>query len=290
MKRRTDLALEQLRSLGGQSSVSGVKITEQIYGLATLSLVEIENEEASHQLGKPCGRYYTVDGRPFAQSVDDNLDQIKAAARALQTLLPKSGLVGVVGLGNRLITPDALGPLVADQVIATRHLEPHERTITRLRPTMAIAPGVLPQTGLEAGELASWLTSSLRPSAVIAVDALAAGDSDRLGRTIQISDVGIVPGSGVQGNHKALCKQSLGVPVIAVGVPTVVDADRFVSEYLHRVGVEQSVIDAREKLPLMVTPHQIDLIIRRSSYSLAFAINLALQPSLSSTEIQALMS
>jgi len=285
----TDLALERTRRLG-QRPPAGVSAREERCGRASVTLVTVENDEGARALEKPPGHYYTVEGRPFDRSVDDSDDQVRAAAQVLGRLLPPRGLVLVVGLGNRRVTPDALGPLTADRVIATRHLGDELRAAGRMRPTAVLAPGVLPQTGLEAAELAHWAARRLKPAAVVAVDALAAAEPCRLGRTIQISDTGIAPGSGVRGRRCALDSAGLGVPVVSMGVPTVIEADTFVSEYLRLVGVQEEMIAARQKQPLMVTPHDVDLVLARSARCLALALNLALQPQLSPEEIRVLMS
>lgn len=287
MTLRTDLAAEQAGRFG-EKLPTGVRVLREKRGMAELQTVIIETQQAAERMGKPIGYYYTVEGRNFNHSVDDSEHQIKAAAEVLGRLLPPQGLVLVVGLGNRMVTPDALGPLAADRVLATRHMEETLRAAARLRETAVLAPGVLPQTGLEAGEQVAWAVKETGPAAVVAVDALAAAESERLGRTIQISNVGIVPGSGVQGNHLPLTRQTLGTPVISMGVPMVIDASTFVAEYLRQVGVEEEVIAGRNTRPLMVTPHDVDLVVRKSARCVALALNMALQPELTPQEIRAL--
>ena len=152
-------------------------------------------------MNKPCGNYITVQTPPLWNSLLDPQQEIDAVADCIRHFLPKNGVVLIVGLGNRSITPDALGPMVAERIIATRHLGAslaEQLGLSSLRKTAAIAPGVMGQTGIETGEIVRSVVSFLKPSAVIAVDALAAQDYKRLGKTIQISDSGISPGSGVQ--------------------------------------------------------------------------------------------
>ena len=288
---RTDLALEQTQYLG-RNLPPGVKVEERMEEDVKIEIVTIETPDAAQKMGKPIGRYITVDGKPFEATVEDDEEQVKAAAACLRELLPEEGLMLVVGLGNEHITPDALGPRVVDHIITTRHIEKSVAKAVGLegiRPVAAIAPGVLAQTGIEAAEIAKWVAKQTKPAVVVAVDALAASDSERLGRTIQISDVGIVPGSGVQGSRKALSKETLGVPVVSLGVPTVVDASVFVYNYLEKKGTAQPQQN-EPSAPLMVTPHQIDLIIQRSAKIIALAVNIAAQPTLSPEDVRYLMS
>ncbi len=289
---RTDLALEQTQHLGSDLP-PGVTLNRETQEDVEIYTVEIQTADAARRMGKPIGRYITVDGKPFESTVEDDEAQVKAAAEALRGLLPEKGLVLVVGLGNEHITPDALGPRVVDHIITTRHIEQSVAQAVGLegmRPVAAIAPGVLAQTGIEAAEIARWLSDQTGPVAVIAIDALAASETDRLGRTIQISDAGIVPGSGVQGSRKALSRETLGVPVISLGVPTVVDASVFVQRYLEEQGARPGGQPDGQQKPLMVTPHQIDLIIERSAKIIALAINIAAQPTLSPQDVRYLMS
>lgn len=287
MRGRTDLAAEQAAQLQGKLP-QGLEVKKGAFGLADVQRVWIKNDKAARLLGKPIGSYYTIEGRKFTQSVDDSRDQTMAAAAVLKKLLPAKGAVLVVGLGNRHITPDSLGPRVADRIIATRHMQESLRRKSGLRTTAVLATGVLPQTGLEVAEQTQWAVREMAPSAVVAVDALAAAAAERLGRTIQISDAGITPGSGVKGDHLPLCRDTLGVPVVAVGVPMVMDADTFVDDYLRKVGVKEDTIAERKRSPLMVAAHDVDAAVSRSVHCLAMAINLALQPNLSREEISAL--
>ena len=287
MRGRTDLAAEQAGRLG-ERLPRGIKVEEEQWGLVTVLRVRVTDQPAAELLGKPVGSYYTIEGRSLEQGVDDNPDRTAAAARVLKGLLPQQGTVLVVGLGNREMTPDALGPMVADRVLATRHLEENLRAASRLRETAVLAPGVLPQTGLEVAEQVGWAVREMKPAAVVVVDALAAAEPGRLGRTIQIADSGITPGSGVMGNHLPLDRERLGVPVISVGIPMVIDAETFVDDYLRQVGVEEEVIESRKNRPMLVAPHDADLVVRRGAGCIALALNMALQPGLSEAEIRVL--
>ena len=196
----------------------------------------------------------------------------------------------VVGLGNAQITPDALGPLTVRQILATRHIPAQlaEQTgLSGLRPVAAIAPGVLGQTGIETGEIILSIVRDLSPAAVVAVDALAAGSPERLGCTIQLSDSGISPGSGVLNARKELSRQSLGVPVLSLGIPTVVDGGTLVCGLL---GCEDESRVPEEARAMMVTPRDVDALIERGAKHLSLALNAALQPQLSLEEISYLVS
>ncbi|HIV20238.1 MAG TPA: GPR endopeptidase [Candidatus Merdivicinus intestinigallinarum] len=272
MNPRTDLALERVLSAGTMPPGASCR-EETLYGIPCTS-VEIKGEEAAASLGKPEGVYYTLHCPPFSQAAPDLPSQAEAAAALIARLLPKEGAVLTVGLGNAAITPDALGPEVSRLLLATRHIPPEAMppSFPKLRPSAVIAPGVLGQTGIESAEIIAALVKEIRPSAVIAVDALAAGELSRLGTTLQICDSGISPGSGVRNRRKELSRRTLGVPVIAVGIPTVADCAR------------------EDGPPMMVTPREIDTIILNAAKVIAFAIDRALQPSLSFEDLTALSS
>ena len=269
---RTDLAVERLELSGG-GLPKGARRSEEILNGIPLTEVRIEGEEAARLLDKPQGCYFTVECGPFRKTPADFEAEVLAAAEAVSRLLPE-GPVLVAGLGNESITPDALGPEVVNLMLATRHLPPGTAAalgLGALRPVSVIAPGVLGQTGTETCEILAALVREISPAAVIAVDALAAGDPARLGVTIQVCDTGISPGSGVANRRKELSPQTLGVPVIAVGVPTVTDFSAGGGE------------------PMMVTPREIDLIIENAAKTVAFALNKALQPELRLEDILALV-
>ncbi len=263
MQNRTDLAVElaEAANLAGREyQKSGV----------TLTAVTLDATAAA-RLGKPAGDYITATLPPH----DDDATLEKAArvlGEELRRLLPSRGTVLAVGLGNRAITPDALGPRTAEQLLATRHIPrelAHRVGLTDLRPCAVVTPGVLGNTGIEAEELVAGVCRAVEPSAVIAVDALAARSLARLGCTVQLCDTGIAPGSGVGNNRRALCRETLGVPVIGIGVPTVVDM----------AAVAEGVP------PMLVTPRDIDLVIDRASRLVAMAIHAALHPRYSPLEL-----
>ena len=287
MRGRTDLAAEQTGRLGDRLP-QGIEVKEERRGSITVHWVGVRSRRAAEAIGKPMGNYYTIEGCGLTPGVDDQADRTAAAAKVLEELLPHQGTILVVGLGNRQMTPDALGPMVADRILATRHLEESLRAAGGLRQTAVLAPGVLPQTGLEVAEQVGWAVKEMQPAAVVVVDALAAADPRRLGRTLQIADSGITPGSGVMGNHLPLEKERLGVPVFSVGIPMVIESETFVDDYLRKVGVAPDVIESRKICPMLVAPHDVDLVVRRGAACIAQALNMALHPGLTPEEITTL--
>lgn len=277
---RTDLALESSENFNGE----GIRKTERGEVFRITEIV-IDDDKSGEGIGKKKGRYITLEGRSFGMFSTDFRDMCVEFARELSGLIP-NGNVLVAGLGNSDITPDALGPLTASKILATRHLKKEldmeAEFFSNMRPVGVIAGGVMGQTGIETAELISAVMKKVEPVCIVAVDALACSDVNRLGRTIQISDTGISPGSGVQNKRQELSHDTLGVPVIAIGIPTVVDMHTIVSNY---TGSRLS-----DKLPnMMVTPRDVDRLITRSASVLAAGINMALQPNLDFDEIEDLM-
>lgn len=226
---RTDLALESVQAAcsGAEAgTISGVRSRERTREGYAVTDIRVEDEDGAQALGKPVGRYVTVDLGPYFRREADYFDRgVRCLAGELAALLPE-GPVLAAGLGNRAMTCDAVGPTSIDNLLVTRHMiRAMPRQFADFRPVAAVCPGVLARTGLEALELVRGAVERVRPAAVIAVDALAARDSARLCATVQLSDTGLVPGSGVGNRRSALDRGTLGVPVIAVGIPTVVDAD-----------------------------------------------------------------
>ena len=207
-------------------------------------------------------------------------------------MAPRAGTVLVMGLGNRAVTPDLIGPLAAEHVLVTRYLVEHlAEHFGHLRAVAAVSPGGLASTGIESAAVAAALVRQLKPSCVVAIDALASRAIDRLCRTVQLSDTGIAPGSGV-GNHRAaLNQETLGVPVFAIGVPTVVDSATLAADILEESGVEK-VDEERlrgEHDAFMVTTRDIDQQVRDLSKVVGYGINWALQD-LEIEEMNALLS
>lgn len=253
MNFRTDLALEVRENLEG-SRIDGVECTSFESAGAEITRLRVTDRRGEEILGKPRGEYITVQSQSFARSSRISDELIDAVAQELSRLLPSEGTVLAAGLG-------------------------------RLRPVAAIAPGVLGQTGVETGELLLGAVNVIKPCAVIVVDALAARKLGRLGSTVQISDSGIIPGSGVGNSRAEISRKTLGVPVISVGVPTVVDAHT-----LARDVSGNNTNEPAEDAKMMVTPKEIDLLIERCSGLLSLAVNRALQPELSIKDLIELTS
>ena len=267
-KVRTDLAAEWVEK--EPPFPDGVTKEEKTLWGVLREEVVISTEKAAQFLNKPMGRYSVLHVSPLGKPSKHLSSEIKAVAETLAPLLPKGSCLAV-GLGNDRITPDALGPKTAKRILVTRHLKREETGIFHnFREVVALSPGVLGETGLEASETAAAVTNLLSPEAVVVIDALAARERDHLGCTIQIGNSGIYPGSGVANHRKGLTKETLGVPVIAVGVPTV-------------AGLRD------EKDEMMVTPREIDTIIENASKIIAAGINVAFQPSLSVDDVLSLM-
>lgn len=307
---RTDLALEQRERFESDNvEVQGVTLEEDYNEELEIKMtkVAIRTEKGAKIMGKPVGTYVTLEAPNMAVPDEDYHREIsKELAKIMRQLMKekkKEYNVLVVGLGNRQVTPDALGPYVADNLVITRHIikEYGKYAVGEEQAHMvsAIVPGVMGQTGMETLEIIKGIVDETKPDFVIAIDALAARNTKRLNRTIQIADTGIHPGSGV-GNHRSgLTIETLGIPVIGIGVPTVVDAATIVndtmenllaaletSDMLKGVGVVLQGYNATEKYELIkelisphlngmyVTPKDIDDTIKRLSYTISEALNM----------------
>lgn len=287
---RTDLAVEAAAQFQNRLP-DGLTVEEQTRaGNIRLTRVTVSAEAASQAIGRAQGKYITIEIPPVSGSVDPADDVTHLLAAELTGLLPRSGAVLVVGLGNDRITPDALGPLAVRGIFATRHIpdEVAQQTgLTSLRPVAAIAPGVLGQTGMETGEIIRSIVRDLAPAAVVVIDALASRSLERLGCTIQLADCGISPGSGVLNSRQELSRETLGVPVVSVGIPTVVDGATLACDLLGRENDDSVDPQART---MMVTPRDIDAIVDRGAKYISLAVNAALQPNLSLEDITYLVS
>ena len=291
---RTDLAVEAIENHKTAAALPHVRQSDRTLEGFAVHEVRILSEDAAREIGKPQGRYLTLELDALIRREEDAFPR---ACKALSTLLrellphPNDGPVLIAGLGNRMITPDAIGPQTADHVIATRHLIAQSPAIfADWRPVSALAPGVLGQTGVETGEVICGVLDRVRPAAVIAVDALAAGRLSRLLRTVQLADTGITPGAGVGNARAALNKETLGVPVIAVGVPTVVDGATLAHEISSQLG--QPACEALDDLsqPVMITTRDIDREVADISRMIGYAVNMALHPHLSVADIDLYLS
>ncbi len=291
---RTDLAVEAIENHKTAAALPHVRQSDRTLEGFSVHEVRILSADAAREIGKPQGRYLTLELDALIRREEDAFPR---ACKALSTLLrellphPNDGPVLIAGLGNRMITPDAIGPQTADHVIATRHLVAQSPAIfADWRPVSALAPGVLGQTGVETGEVICGVLDRVRPAAVIAVDALAAGRLSRLLRTVQLADTGITPGAGVGNARAAPNKETLGVPVIAVGVPTVVDGATLAHEISSQLG--QPACEALDDLsqPVMITTRDIDREVADISRMIGYAVNMALHPHLSVADIDLYLS
>lgn len=290
MVTRSDLAIEGL-DFAMETLPKGIKHTIESDGGLEVSVVEVE-EDGISAIGKPMGVYITIETGDFGQPQVDFMAEINAITNSLKRFIvieEELPNILVVGLGNRDITPDNLGPLVTDSIFATRHIDvelQEQIGLEKLTPVSAIATGVMGNTGIESAEIIGALVKSLKPTLVIVVDALASKSIGRIAKTVQISNSGISPGSGVQNKRVELSEQTLGVPVISIGMPTVVDMSTVINEVLG----DDSLNFAKDEeyANMMVTPREIDLAITNSAKTIALAINNAMQPNLTIEEIEML--
>lgn len=289
MEIRTDLALEQTEALRQEGELpKGIRLRrENRFGLDA-TVVEITSRAGEKALGRPRGTYVTIGLEAVLRREKDSFGAavscISAYLRELLKL-PERLPVLVAGLGNREITPDAIGPLTADHILVTRHMvRQMPQAFGSFRPVSALVPGVLGTTGMESAETVRALAEKAEAAAVIAVDAIAARDMKKLCSTVQLSNTGISPGSGIGNHRNAINEATLGLPVIALGVPTVTDAGTLALDILEQAGV------APEKLGevstgMIVTCSDIDRRVREISRVLAFAVNSALQGDLGLEEL-----
>ncbi len=308
---RTDLALEtQERMVKNKEHIKGVSFRkeEKEHGMV-VSIVKIETENAAKSMGKPRGTYITVEAPEMIENDEDYHREISIElAGIIRKLLPKGNEITndltkelevsvlIIGLGNRGVTPDALGPGVVDNMFITRHIIKEfgkyafgKENISKIS---GLVPGVMAQTGMECVEIIKGVVEQTHPDFIITVDALAARNAKRLGRTIQLTDTGIIPGSGI-GNHRhALNFESVGVPVLSIGVPTVVEAATIVADAMNSYIEAMSLTEleqlneiekqelARELLSpqlhgMFVTPKNIDESIKQLSFLISEALNVA---------------
>ncbi|MBR6694323.1 MAG: GPR endopeptidase [Clostridia bacterium] len=259
--KRTDLAIE---NLDFSSDIEGLAVSETEIGDIKITAAEIKSDSAAERLGRAKGRYITLETGDIASELFPISETAEVLAKELRSLMGEAESALVIGLGNTDITPDALGPMAADRVLATRHLssEIKDKTgLSRLRSVSVLSPGVLGQTGMESAEVIKAICREIEPDIVIAIDALAAADIERLGKTVQLSDAGISPGSGVGNRRRELGEGTLGRRVIAIGIPTVADSSCFGGSCGY-----------------IVTPREIDMLISRAGELISTALNFALQP------------
>lgn len=318
---RTDLALEahEIKSSEEKSSIddiSGVHVEKYKDDQINISRIKIENNEGAEALGKPIGNYITIEASGLKikdQVVYENVINVIKNELSKLININKDDNVLVVGLGNWKVTPDSLGPKVVSNIMITRHLKEYipDKIDENIRPVCALAPGVLGITGIETGEIVKGVVDKIKPSLVIVIDALASRRMDRVSTTIQIADTGISPGSGIGNKRMSINYDNLGVPVIAIGVPTVVDAatmandtiDLIVDSMIEELGTESAFYKVlrdmkdNEKLEmiksilkpysgnLIVTPKEIDVLMEDVSVIVADGINQVLQSGISKDDI-----
>ncbi len=315
---RTDLAIEakELFGKGDQGDIPGVRMDVEKNQDITITRVRVEEEIGARIMGKPKGNYITLEV-PRLKDNDKDLqeDVSKYLSKEIADLvqLTDRSVILVVGLGNWNITPDALGPKVVDHLLVTRHIKEYipDQIDESVRSVCAVAPGVLGITGIETSEIIRGIVDRVKPDVVIAIDALASRKLERVNTTIQIADTGINPGSGVGNNRKQLSKETLGIPVIAIGVPTVVDAatmandtidlviDTMISEATQGSDFYKMLKDMNrdEKYKLiqevlypyfghlMVTPKEVDRLTEDISVIIADGLNVALHPGVDTKDL-----
>lgn len=301
LKMRTDLALETRESFPEDNvEIRGVILTEDFdeKNKIRISTVEIKDEKGSKAMEKPVGTYITIEASQLGELDEDYHKPVsKIIAENLKRLagdLNKDDIL-IVGLGNRDVTPDALGPWVVDNLFVTRHLIKEYgnnfKKDNRLSNISAISPGVMGQTGMESLEIIKGIINETQPKLLIVVDALASRSTKRLNSTIQLTDTGISPGSGIGNNRKALNEETLGIKVIAIGVPTVVDAATIVGDslfkYLENSGFTEeevyrfiSEVNEKQIHNMFVTPKDIDESLKKISYTVSEALNSCFSPTL----------
>ncbi|MBU5591040.1 GPR endopeptidase [Clostridium sp. MSJ-4] len=316
---RTDLAVEarEIYNSTYNKESEGVKVHEiNPYEDIKVTKVSITNATGEKNMGKPKGNYITIDIPEFTHYDGETMNRVsEVLAKSISDIIDrdKNKNTLVVGLGNWNVTPDALGPKVISKTMVTRHLKQliPDEIDENISPVSALSPGVLGLTGIETGEIVKGVVEKIKPDLIICIDALASRRLSRVNRTIQIGDTGISPGAGVKNHRKAINKETLGVPVIAIGVPTVVDAATVANDTIDLVLDEMinqatsggefynmlKSIDKYEKSrliqellspevgDLIVTPKEVDTVIDSVSRIIANGINLALQPDLDLDEI-----
>lgn len=310
-----DMAVEAHEILRGESDteIPGVRMTEKEFEHATVTTIEIETEQGVEEMGRPRGTYITIDAPEIREnnySIHHEISEILANQLVDIMNLQENASILLVGLGNWNATPDALGPQVIDKSLVTRHLFQYspEELHGKLRKVSAIAPGVLGITGIETAEIIRGIVQYVKPDLVIAIDALAAGSLERIGTSIQISNTGISPGSGVGNRRIGINEETLGCKVVAIGLPTVVNAAIIASNCLDALLDELKTSPSLYKIykefspkaleqvlnralfpyngNLMVTPKEIDTLIQAAARIIAGALGISLHPGISQEDYQ----
>ena len=322
---RTDLVLEAREiykeNHKDEGDIDGIEVIEETEKDIKVTTVKVKNEDGAKKIGKPKGNYITIDIPDFTAYDGETMDRVsevvsEVLGRLITIDTEKTALI--VGLGNWQVTPDALGPKVTEKIMVTRHLQTvmPEAIDDSVRPVCSIAPGVLGVTGIETVEIIKGVVEKIKPDLVICIDALAARRVQRVNTTIQIGDTGISPGAGVGNNRKQINEENLGVKVIAIGVPTVVDAVTITNDTIDLVvdsliknsssgtdfykmlksldknekeNLIKEVMSSKTSTDMIVTPKDIDLVINSLSKIIANGINMAVQPNMDMEEINKFM-
>ncbi len=283
---RTDLALEL---------EEGQRVSQQTQTIEGFTLHTVSVTETDTAFGRPPGQYLTLSIQDLLRRETDAFPRAcRAVAQMVQQLAPRNqdprAPVLVIGLGNRAVTPDAIGPLCCQNVLATRHLvEQSPEQFRAFRPVAVLAPGVLGTTGVETGELVLGVIDRIHPELILAVDVLAARRLSRLMCTIQMTDTGIVPGSGVGNARTALTQTALGVPVLSIGVPTVVDGATLAADIAQQSGAQCEALDDLNT-PVLVTTRDVDQQTADAARVIGYGINLFLHPSLDIADMELFLS
>jgi spore protease len=323
---RTDLALEAKEIYQEkhrkEKDIDGIEVINEIDNDIKVTTVKVKDENGARKIGKPKGNYVTIDIPEFTAYDGETMDRVSQVVseilgRMINIDVEKTALV--VGLGNWKVTPDALGPKVTEGIMVTRHLKTVMPEIMddSVRPVCSIAPGVLGITGVETVEIIKGTVERVKPDVVICIDALAARRVERVNTTIQIGDTGISPGAGVGNNRKQINEENLGVKVIAIGVPTVVDAVTIANDTIDMVvdslmknsssgndfykmlgsldkneksSLIREVLSSKSLGEMIVTPKDIDLIINSLAKIISNGINMAVQPNMDMEDINKFMS
>lgn len=298
MRGRTDLAVEMREDIDSDEPIKGVHIMTKNHGDTDVkeTRIVVEDENGAKNLGKPVGTYITLESEHLREHDEGFHEEVSSVlSKQLKQFIGGKKRIMVAGLGNREVTPDALGPFVIDNLYVTRHLL-KEGIISKSIEISAIAPGVMAQTGMESLTILKALIEEIKPELLIVIDALAARESDRLNKTIQLADTGITPGSGVGNHRNAINKESVGIPVVAIGVPTVIAVPTIVNDAMEvmvaAIG-KQSTKNVLKKFNeeeryqlacemvtpylenMFVTPKDIDEAVKRISFTISEAINRA---------------
>lgn len=324
-EKRSDLAAEIIK-MKKTDEKDGIKTEEFTSNGILINKITVKTNEAAEKIGKPCGTYITVDLSGVFSSDETHTKAVDAIAEQLKELIGEelSDSAMIVGLGNSALTSDAIGPQTVSGLIVTRHLKEHLPEVYSsmpLRETSAFLPGVLGHTGIESAETVKAIAEKVKPKILIIIDALASRRTDRLCSTVQISNTGINPGSGVENNRKEISEKTVGIPVIAIGIPTVVDATTLALDIFDEISKKlkeekrgdvkkaAEIFEDFDKLSneaeqiirkllstsnsdicdMMVTPKDIDSTVNRSAKLLSLALNKALHGHLEQEEINALL-